>query len=319
MRRLRLLPILFAAVALSAGPVQAQGFFERLFGLVPARPAPPPASYAPAPASPAGLPADGEEAPRRERAPPVQARPVSLRVPTEDGVIGRDLKQNGSAGSIRIERTTRSDLRARMTLVGRRSAQSLETCSIVVGGPDGATLVSQGRPDGLVRYQLQDAGCPLQIDVLDESVLIKAAGEACTFQATNCQADAAGLWGPDPGQLIPRARDYEAARGTADKAVRENYKVLVQRARPESVRPIVAEQAAFSAEREVLCRSYVREGAHSFCNARFSEARAISLAQRLGIAVASVQPAAEARPRRRADPYAVPSTDDLVQRSPLDD
>lgn len=332
MRLLRL-PLLALTLTFAADGVQAQGFFERLFGLAPLRNAPPPPPVAPqAVPAPATLPPSGEEPQRRAAPPPVQARPVSLRVPTEDGVIGRELKQNGSNGSIRIERTGGSDLRARLTLVGRRSAQSVETCSVALGGPQGAPLTSQGRPDGIQRYSLQDATCPLQLDILDEAVLIKGAGEACLFQSANCQIDATGLWGPEASQLLPKARDYEASRGAADKSVRDNYKVLVQRSRPESVRSIVAEQAAFSSEREVLCRSYAREGSHSFCNARFSEARVISLAQRLGIAVASNQATPtttgsqatisghqnEVRVRRRNDPYGIPPADEIVQGNPLD-
>jgi hypothetical protein len=66
--------------------------------------------------------------------------------------------------------------------------------------------------------------------------------------------------------------------------VRDNYKVLTQRAGPQGVRPIVVEQAAFSSEREQVCREYAREGAHGFCHARYTEARLASLANKLGLA-----------------------------------
>lgn len=295
----------------ASGGAQAQGFFERLFGIAPPRPVAPPSAP-----PPADVPAPVEDQPRRS-APPIQARPVSLRVPTEDSIVGRDLRQNGSAGTLRIDRTAGSSFRARLTLVGRKSSQSLETCSVAVGGQEGAPLAFQGRTEGLQRYQLQDPTCPLQFDVLDDSVLVKSTGEACVFQTASCQADPSGLWGPEPAQLLPRAREFEQTRASADKAARENYKVLVQRARPESVRPIVAEQAAFSAEREVVCRSYAREPAHSFCNARFSEGRAIGLAQRLGVAVASNQPGAPDARARRRDPYSVPATDEVIERNPF--
>jgi len=63
---------------------------------------------------------------------------------------------------------------------------------------------------------------------------------------------------------------------------------------------VVAEQAAFSADRETLCRSYRREGAHGFCNARFTEGRAVVLAARLGILPAPEPTAAQPeRPRPR--------------------
>ena len=99
--------------------------------------------------------------------------------------------------------------------------------------------------------------------------------------------------------------------------MRDNYKVLTQRAKPEGVRPVVAEQAAFSADREMVCRSYAREGSTNFCNAKYSEARALALGTRLGIGATASAQAAESRPRRRSsqpDPYALPSTDELMQR-----
>lgn len=318
MRRFRLPLILVAATLGTAQAAQAQNFFERLFGIAPRAPEP----AAPAPAAPE---APAAEAPKpRAPAAPVQARPVSLRVPTEDGIIGRELKQNGSSGSLKIERAGGSDLRARMTLIGRRG-QSVESCSVQLEGK----LASEGRVEGLNRYKLDEAGCTFSLDVFDDAVLVKGSGEACQFSAANCQADPAGLWGPDPGTLIPKAREYESARASADKAVRDNYKALVQRARPEGVRPIVAEQAAFSSDREITCRSYAREPQHSFCDARYSEGRAIMLAQRLGVAVASASqpgPGGSTRVRIREqasseprDPYALPSTNEIVERNPFDD
>jgi hypothetical protein len=307
-----------AVLTVAAGPAQAQNFFERLFGITPSRPPPPPETYrAPAPRPP---PAEDSSPDEPRRAPaasaPAPARPLTIRAPSEDSVIGREFKQNGSNGSLRIERSARGELRARLVLAGRRAPQSVETCSVALGGQDGMPLVSLGRPEGAARYQIQDPTCPMQLDLLDEAVLVKGSGEACVFQALSCQGDPGGLWGPEPAQLLPRVRDYEQMRASADKIVRENYKVLAQRARPEAVRPIVAEQAAFSSDREMVCQTYAREGTTSFCNAKFTEARALSLASRLGVTTtASTQPS-ESRRRRQADPYALPSSDDLMQRRP---
>jgi hypothetical protein len=84
---------------------------------------------------------------------------------------------------------------------------------------------------------------------------------------------------------------------------------LTHRAGPQGVRPIVSEQAAFSSDREQVCRSYAREGAHGFCHARFGEARALALAARLGLNASSAAAAPAPRPRRAAptqadfDPY----------------
>lgn len=293
---------------------QAQNFFERLFGLTPSRPSPPAGFNAPAPPT---LPLD--DGPKRTApAPVVQARPVSVKAPSEDAVLGRELKQNGTNGSLRIEQTARTDLRLKLTVVGRRAPQSVETCSVVLGGAEGLALVAQGRPEGAARFQSPDPACPLQVDILEEAVLVKGPTEICIFQAASCQADPSGLWGPEPGQLIGRAKDYEQARGTADKAVRENYKVLSQRATPQGVRPIVAEQAAFSSDREMLCRSYAREGSHSFCNSRVTEARALSLATRLGLSTVTASTQPDLRTRRRNDAMGLPATDEIMQRRPAD-
>ncbi len=71
---------------------------------------------------------------------------------------------------------------------------------------------------------------------------------------------------------------------------------MTQRARREDVRPIVSEQAAFSSDREQLCRTYAREGTHGFCHLRVTENRALALATRLGANTAV--PTAAAAPRR---------------------
>ena len=151
-------------------------------------------------------------------------------------------------------------------------------------------------------------------------MLVKGPTDICVFQSAECQADPSGMWGPEPSQLMGRVRDFESMRASADRAVRENYKVMTQRAKPEGIRPIVAEQAAFSADRETMCRSYAREGTTSFCNAKFTEARALSLGTRLGVTSTGSTQSAETRPRRRqSDPYGIPPTDELMQRRPVDD
>jgi hypothetical protein len=318
MRRISL-ALSVAALTATAGGAQAQNIFELLFGIRPARPPEQqPAYRRPPPEAP---PPDASyDEPRRATAPaaPAMPRVGSVKAPSEDSVIGRDLKQNGSNGSLRIERTARGDLRVKLTLVGRRAPQSVETCSIPLAAGEGAPLVAQGRPEGALRYQLQDPTCPLQLEFLDEAVMVKGPAEVCTFQSVSCQADPSGMWGPEPAQLLAKVRDYEAMRAAADRIVRDNYKVLASRARPENARPIIAEQAGFSSDREMMCRSYAREGTTSFCNAKFTEARALSLATRLGVNVSTASAEPRARRRPTNDPYSLPPSEELMQRQPED-
>jgi hypothetical protein len=110
-----------------------------------------------------------------------------------------------------------------------------------------------------------------------------------------------GVWGPNPPPSCRSPARIETDRGRRRPDRAENYKVLTQRAGPAR-RPIVSEQASFSADRETVCRNYRGEATHGFCNARFTEGRAAQLAARLGIAPA---PSPTASRRRSAPPRAV--------------
>jgi hypothetical protein len=324
MSRSRLL-FTFAALAVSAtlaGEAGAQNFFERLFGIRPApAPVPPgsiplrpaaPAPYAPgsAPAAPEAPGVPSAPAGPAQPAPPPPPKPIALKSPSEDSVIGHDLKLNGTSGIFRIERSG-AGLRAKVTLLGAKASNPVESCSVSLGSGELVNLASEGKPEGVPRYTLDAPACPIAFDVLDGAVLVNAPAQACTIQEADCEVDPRGLWGPEPSALLPQAAAIEDARGQADRAVRENYKVLTHRAGPQGVRPIVSEQAAFSSDREQTCRSYAREGAHGFCHARYSEARALALAARLGLNTSAAAPAS--RPRRPPaptqadfDPYQAP-------------
>lgn len=309
--------MLCVGLALSAGcgAAQAQNIFELLFGPPPTqrRPPPPPPgpvppanvgrSYAPPPGPGPREPEIGDPAAVRPPAGPVPSRPVLLVAPSEDSVVGRDLKLNGTAGTLRIDRSG-SGMRALVSYAGSKISNPVEACTIAVSGGQPVNLVSEGRPENLARYRTDAAVCPLTFEILDGAVLVDSKTPVCEIAESDCKAEVAGLWGPDPATLIPRAKDFEQQRGTADKAVRENYKALTQRAQPQAVRPIVSEQAAFSAEREQICKSYAREGTHGFCNARVSEGRALVLASRLGMAITGAATTAARRSGRRSSPVA---------------
>jgi hypothetical protein len=254
-----------------------------------------------APGAPLSLPGGGAPgapggAPQAAPAAPPQARPTPVRTASEDEVVGRDLRRNGSAGRLRLERGPRG-LTARLTLAGTRVSRPGEACEVKIGDDAPLALAAQGRPEGSLRYAIEAPACPLAFDVLEGAVLVPPSAAACVVEASDCRAEVRGLWGPEPNALLPQVRAIEIARGDADKAVRDNYRALSQRAAPAQVRTVVSEQAAFSAERDMACRDYAREAAHGFCHARFTSARAVSLANRLGLV--NVNPPA---PRRPANP-----------------
>ncbi|MGU3536772.1 hypothetical protein [Methylobacterium sp. A54F] len=318
MRPARFLLIPLAAAALSGpcGEAKAQNFFEELFGIGRAAkpPTPPrnvpsavPPPNAPLPGTP--LPPEGAEPGTEAARPaaPAPARPVVLKAPGEESVTGQDLQLNGLGGSLKLERSGAA-MTARVTLPGTKVSQPTESCAVPLAGGAPISLTSEGRPEGIPRYEAAGAECPLRFDVVEGAVLATPLGAnpTCTFSAADCATTPGGLWGPAAATLVPRSAEFDTARGVADKAVRDNYKVMTQRARREDVRPIVTEQAAFSSDREQACRTYAREGAHGFCHLRFTEARALALATRLGVNVAASPATAAAAPRpARRKPAAV--------------
>lgn len=308
---------LAASVVLPA-PARAQNFFEQLFGIGRAAPPPVPPAAVPgqgAPGLPGGAAPEGlnPDAPRPAPAPP---KPVVIRAPSEDSVLGQDFLLNGLSGSLKVERAT-GGLAARMVIPGTKISQPAETCTVPLAGGAAVTLADKGRPEGTQRFEMAAGECALRLDLLDGSVLVTPSGEGeqCTFKAADCSASPKGLWGPNPSGLIPRAAEFDSGRGSADRAVRENYKVMTSRVRGPDVRPIVTEQAAFSADREQICRGYAREGTHGFCHLRVTEARALSLAARLGQPIAAGGPTTASvtpRPRRpRPAPDAMQPVDAL--------
>ncbi|SFL34554.1 hypothetical protein [Methylorubrum salsuginis] len=302
---------LFGLVALSPAGAQAQNFFEELFGIgKAAKPPAPPRNVpvqppAPVPGEPGAPALPGEGAETRPSAPPVPRQPVVLKVPAEDNVVGQDLLLNGLTGSLKIEKAGGA-YTALMTLPGTKVSQPTETCSVKLNAGKPVTLTAEGRSQGVSRFSANAAECPLKLDVLDGSVLATPLGDkVCTFTAQDCATTPSGLWGPGAAALIPQAGEFDTARGVADRAVRDNFKLMTQRSRGQDVRPIVQEQAAFSSDREQACRTYAREGAHGYCHLRYTEARAIALATRLGANTASPTASNTPAPRPRRPKPAV--------------
>lgn len=295
------------ALGLMPGEASAQNFFEQLFGI--GRSAKPPAAPQSAPsAPPAGeAPPPGEAAAEAPKAPPVPRQPVVLKAPGEDNVNGQELKLNGLAGSLKLERAAGGGMTAIVSLPGTRISQATESCSVKLNNGAPVALTASGKPEGVARFEAASADCPLRFDVLDGSVLASPVGgaKACIVQAADCAATPGGLWGPAASGLIPQSNEFDSARGTADRAVRDNFKVMSQRAGRDGIRPVVQEQAAFSSDREELCRTYAREGAHGFCHLRYTEARALSLAARLGANLSTATASAAPRPRKKAPPQPV--------------
>lgn len=219
----------------------------------------------------------------------------AIKVAGEDAVLGRVLRHNGGLGEAVFEKTA-TGFGLKLTADGFQSSNLVEPCAVSFG-PMPLPVASLGRPAGVPRYRLEAPICPIVFDVLDGAILVVEPAQPCIVEAAACRIDPRGLWGPDSRTLTTRAREIESARGVAERAVREGYRVLTVKADAVEQRAIAREQASFSAERELVCRSFQREGQLGFCGARLTEARAASIRARLGLTNEPAKAPARQRPR----------------------
>jgi hypothetical protein len=221
----------------------------------------------------------------------------AIKVAGEDAILGKPLKRNGGFGEATFEKTA-TGYGLKLNAQGFQASNLTEPCAISFGeAPIPVTPV--GRPAGVPRYKLEASICPIVFDVLDGAFLVVEPQQPCLVEAAQCRIEPRGLWGADSRTLAARAKEIEQHRGAAEKAVREGYKVLSAKADPVEQRVIAREQAGFSAERELTCRDYQREGQYGFCGARLTEAKAASIRARLGI-TSEPRPAAKPKPRPAA-------------------
>lgn len=243
-------------------------------------------------------------APGAQQAAPSSGAPAAPRQPSmpaikvagEEAIIGRTLRHNGGPGEAVFEKTA-TGFGLKLTADGFQSDDLLEPCAVSFG-PAPVPVTSLGRPAGVPRYRLEASICPIVFDVLDGAFLVVEPAQPCVVEAAACRIDPRGLWGPDARTLAPQAKELERARGAAERAVREGYRTLTAKADPVEQRTIAREQAGFSAERELVCRDFQREGQFGFCAVRLTEARAASLRARLGLSNEPAKAAAKPRPRQ---------------------
>jgi len=229
----------------------------------------------------------------------------SIKIAGEESILGRTLRRHGGFGEAVLERSA-SGYGLKLRAEGFQPSNLVEPCAISFG--DAVPVTALGRPAGLPRYKLEAPACPIVFDVLDGGILVTEPEQPCVIEAAACRIDPRGVWGPDARLLTPRAKEIEAERGKAETAVREGFRALSAKADLPEQRAIAREQAGFSSEREQICREFQREGAHGFCGARITEARAASIRARLGLAEPKPEPARpRPAPRRTAPAAAAPA------------
>lgn len=222
----------------------------------------------------------------------------AIKVAGEDAILGRVLKRNGGFGEAIFEKTA-TGYGLKLKAEGFQAGNLVEPCAISFGDAP-LPVTALGRPTGVPRYQLEAPVCPIVFDVLDGAMLVVEPTTPCMIEAAQCRIEPRGLWGPDSRTLTARAKEIETSRGVAERAVREGYKALSAKADAVEQRGIAREQAGFSAERELTCRDFQREGQLGYCGARVTEAKAASIRARLGLTSEPKPAVAKPRPRPAA-------------------
>ncbi|MGD0640440.1 MAG: hypothetical protein ABSC22_06805 [Roseiarcus sp.] len=209
-------------------------------------------------------------------------KPTAAFASSVAAVVGRPLRLNGDQGQLLFSGRGRVLRIDKFSLPGEVISDSSRKCLIDIVGEAPIETKSLGRPDGLERYEAEIPACPFSFDVLDGAVLVPAQNAACVFQAADCQASPAGLWGAEGAGLEGDAKSIERERARADAAASESLRALEARlkGRPEAA-DIARQDNGFPARRDDVCRDYVKEAVHGYCASRMAQARAALLQERI--------------------------------------
>ncbi len=280
----RRLPLLIFGFMLAIGPASAQT----------APPAGTPSAPSDAPAAAPSAPADAPAAtpkPKRRAARAKTAKGKPLTAPGVKTIDRRPLMLNGKAGLLQISGSGKTLEVNKLELPGESVSDPSQRCIVDIVGEKPIEATSEGRPDGLDRYDVDVPACPFTFDVVDGAVLVPSQITACVFKAADCQTGPGGLWGPDGAELAKDAAAIGKRRNEAEKAMARAAHAIDERAKdnPDAA-SLLHDQSAFAGERDEACKDYLDESAHGFCAASLTEARAALLDARLA---ALASPAAQ--------------------------
>ena len=230
-----------------------------------------------------GVPAGGTPKPARTgngEATPRGVKPVLLKAPSIDSIVGRALSLDGDKGAMMFDRAGADLVLTKLTLAGDKISKPGQACTIDVAMTTRVVTTDAGHPAGTQRLDVLIAACPFSIDVLDGAVLVSRPDPSCDFTAADCRITPGGLWGPPAAEITPKQiKDLERERQRIETTMRANFRALMSRAGKDrvAVKAIAHEQAAFSSDREMTCRDYKSESVHGFCSMQITQARALAL------------------------------------------
>ena len=203
-------------------------------------------------------------------------------MPGVASIDGRPLMLNGRSGLLQVSGGGQTLQVDKLSLAGEGVSDPSQRCVVTIVGEKPIVATSDGRPDGLERYEVEVPACPFAFDVVDGAVVVPAQITACVFKAADCQTSPSGLWGPDGATLEQDAAAIAKRRTDAENVMARALHALEDRAKDNpGAASLVRDQNRFAGERDDVCREYVKEPSHGFCAASVTEARAALLEARL--------------------------------------
>ena len=262
-----------------------------------------------APAAPPGAPAAAPKPKKAGGGTAKTAKTAKTAPPAAPGVEtidGRPLMLNGGTGLLQVSGSGKTLQVDKLRLPGESVSDPSQRCIVDIVGEKPIEATSEGRPDGLERYDVDVPACPFTFDVLDGAVLVPSQITACVFKAADCQTSPGGLWGPDGAELEKDAAAIGKRRTAAENAMAKALHAIEERAQdnPDAAN-LLRDQSAFPGARDDACRDYVKESAHGFCAASLTEARAALLEARL----VALAPASAAKPEKKKTAKKKPKAD----------
>ncbi|MGJ3265431.1 MAG: hypothetical protein ACFE0R_19610 [Salinarimonas sp.] len=306
------------AFSLLAGPVAAQPLelpgaqFSNppvQLGQPPAGPSQPVAPVSPAAPTPPAAPGAPSLAAPDPAAPTGVADPsAAVALPAPADLTELTLHRDAREGALDIDRSSQG-LTATLTLEGRGISDPQEACAVTIAEGEAGVALAPVTPLGrYARYRLAAPACPVVMTLFADAALVWNDGP-CTFEAADCRVDPNGLWGPQPDALPTDPARLERELVEADEAVRAGFRTLAERSAGDALRAVLSEQAGFSAERVTACARYAGEEEQGLCAARWTQARAASLQERLGATPPPAPSAEEAAPAAGPAPLSILPTD----------
>jgi hypothetical protein len=240
------------------------------------------------PPAPAGAEATVPESKKNARVARL-AKSKPLSVPGPATIDGHPLLLNGKEGLLQVSGSGKTLQVDKLNLPGESVSDPSQRCIVDIVGEKPIVATSEGRPDGLDRYDVDVPACPFTFDVLDGAVLVPSQITACVFKAADCQTSPSGLWGPDSAELEKDSAAIAKRRNQAGKAMEMALHAIEElpKDNPDAV-SLLRDQNAFPDQREEACRDYVKESAISYCAAKLTEMRAALLDARLEVMKSTV-------------------------------